>query len=136
MNLTHLVDRLVEAIERNPELDDDALEGMLLDHGADVRTARELLLFVPIAWCRALFQHAGPTFPRTFGLFQNGAFAPERALADEPAFVEGLLAAKRCKKRDLFFSVAGRSADFNAINQALHGSETRDPLDPLVCDGG
>lgn len=129
VNLSNLVRSFVEQVIANPDVDDAVLERRLLEQGADVRMARRAIVLVPMAFCRALLEQRGPAFPTTFQTVDDeGGLVSEHVLADGPIFVEGLLAAAATSDGQQVATIAARSADFNAINLALHGGSKLEDL--------
>jgi hypothetical protein len=110
------------AIFRNsPQLDDESAFRALLKLGIERSLAARIVEFLPMAYCRVLFLNSGVQFSKSF----TRAASPLKvqSLSLEPVWVPFLAYAESeigaGSRRDELLMVAGRSAEFHAINQLL-----------------
>lgn len=119
MNLSDLVERFFEEVQSTPSVQNDELKRTLVAAGADVPTACRIILFAPLASARVWYRSAAVSFPATFRWYGEGVdSARVDMLADEPVFIEALLATER---RGLSRSqeVVERSSTFAAISSIM-----------------
>ncbi|MGC4093015.1 MAG: DUF6348 family protein [Polyangiaceae bacterium] len=132
MNLTQLVDAFFDAIERLPTVRDGEVELQLIEAGAEPRTAGRIVAFAPIAAARTFYQDEGPKFTGSFGWqSEGGPAAADGELADEPEFVEALLAARRSSDLRLL-AVVRRSSTYKAVQQLLGDSPDPERVKQLM----
>ena len=124
----------------HPDAADEVVVSALREAGVGEHRAFEVVAWVPIAFGRAVLE--GPDFrrPSTFQrMSADGQKFTRRRFADEPVFVEACrlatgLTSQGFPKKD-FLLIAGRSAEFRAVNDALLGrSELKnlEPAEPVV----
>lgn len=111
--------------------DDSSLISGLVASGCDQTTASRLVEFMPLGFTRVMLADSGVKFSQTFVRVQtDGEYSAEILLSDEPVFVAATSVAQAGVVREEMIAVAGRSAEFHAINEALYkGSQ----LSNLVC---
>ena len=117
------------AIFRNsPQLDDESVFRALLKLGIERSLAARIVEFLPMAYCRVLFLNSGVQFSKSF----TRAASPLKvqSLSWEPVWVFFLAYAefeiRGGVARNELLMVAGRGAEFHAINQLLDkGSELK-----------
>ena len=120
---------LALAIFRNtPQLDDKSAFRALVQRGIERSLAAHIVEFLPSAYCRVLFLKSGVQFANSFTRTES----PRKIQSFSwlPIWVPFLAYAesevRRGVGRDELLMVAGRSAEFHAINQLLDkGSELR-----------
>ena len=112
-----------------PAAEDEEVIDALKGAGIPSRRAYELVLWVPMAFGRRVLEGPDLPLPETY-LLVTPDFAAEtrRFLRDEEVFVESRALIDRFLSEgmtnDQFLVIAGRSSEFNAVNEALHaGSE-------------
>ena len=84
-----------------------------------------------MVYCRVLFEHTGVRFANTFRRRVMDGQTSERALSLEPVWDAGMTFARdereRSILRDDLLAIAGRSAEFDALNQlSKQGSKLKD----------
>jgi len=117
------------AIFRNsPQLDDKSAFRALVQRGIERSLAAHIVEFLPSAYCRVLFLNSGVQFSNSFTRTES----PRKIQSFSwlPIWVPFLAYAeseiRRGVGRDELLMVAGRSAEFHAINQLLdQGSELK-----------
>jgi len=127
----------VLAIFRNsPELDDESVFRALVDRGIERSLVARIVEFLPSAYCRVLLRNSGVQFSNSF----TRAASPLKiqSLSWVPVWVP-LLAYAESEIRGgagshELLRVAGRSAEFQAINQMLDkGAELKNlVLTPIL----
>lgn len=112
-------------IAANPGWDDHQIEEALIRGGLDSRLVEECVTFGPLAWGREIVEHFGvspsPLY-RLAGTTESDAC--DRPLAREQVYVwaRALIRLYRTAERnELFQVVACRSAEVDALNNALNG---------------
>ena len=124
----------VDVFQECLEVDDWQTIQKLVAAGIDQSIALKLVQFVPLAFCRYMLKGTGVGFSPHYQLVESGSNKSlELCLADEPVYEEALIAAERVFASGLgqyYYSVAGRSAEFNAINSALNAGSK---LENQVC---
>ena len=124
-----------------PQLQDDELGQLLLLHGAPRHVAARAPALLPIACVRLLLPEV--QYRDEIEVLSHGHTRRQvRRLDAEPVFIKALELAREVEQADgteetrlskeVFVSVAQRSAEFNAINKALHqGSDQGTNLSDL-----
>ena len=105
----------------SPELDDESVFQALVDKGVDRSLAARIVEFLPIAYCRVLLVKSGVQFSNSFT--RAGSPLKVQSLSSVAIWVP-LLAYAEANIREGATSqeilmVAGRSAEFQAVNQLL-----------------
>lgn len=121
-------------VEGRAEVDDDGLVRALVDRGVDRRTARRLVVFVPMAMGRVLLDGLGITFADTY-LVSAADPITQYPLGEVDEFVTASTAAAEGRLSGAQVSaLALRSAEVAAVNKALEaGSRPEDlVLGPAV----
>lgn len=118
------VEELAQFLRAEPMADDEALERRLIDLGLSEPQAAKLIVFAPIAFTRYLYRAAGVRFaPNYVAMSPDGRPAPERPIAEEPAFQAAwawcMEAAAQVATDDRFLYVAARSGGWKAIQSIL-----------------
>jgi hypothetical protein len=122
--IQQLISKAVDIFRRSPGLEESEIFQSFLTLGMDRKTAARLVVFLPMAYCYQMLPQV--SFPGTFHLrLGDGHISEERLLSSEPLWVEVVEFVRADIKRglsrnDILF-VAGRSAEFRAINQLLEG---------------
>jgi len=126
----------IQTLREQPSSHESEISEMLLRSDIDRREAEMLVALVPVAYGRLFFQGAGVSFTDRFVLVNSQTHEEQRGrLSAEPVFKIATLVAQdemasRRVDRDAVLHVAGRSPEFDAINQALHAGSR---LENLVC---
>jgi hypothetical protein len=120
------ISHAVAIIRKSPNVGDEGIYRALVEAGFEQRLAARLVEFLPAAYCRVLFEQAGPRFSDTFQRrCRDGTISPPSLLASEPVWMAALEYARREVEKGISredkLNVAGRSADFHAINDLLNG---------------
>lgn len=119
-----LVQLAVTLFQQNQDAEDEYICELLDQSGVDKTQSDDLVTFVPLGFCRALFDGSGMHLPPNY-TFINPITNEQASfpLADQPIFQEAYRVAECWAADDLdealFFAVAARSAEFKAINKAL-----------------
>jgi len=105
---------------RHNDDDDEVLLEALCAAGHDRQVAINLIVFMPIAFTRVLFAGTGVNFCDSFvHMGRFGKLAPLQSLTDEPVFRAALALARSGISKDILRMVACRSAEYDAIQDAL-----------------
>lgn len=106
----------------SPNLDDESVFRALVDKGVERSLAARLVEFLPIAYCRILLLKSGVQFSNTFT--RSASPLKIQSLSSEPVWVPFLAYAeseiRKGASRQEILIIAGRSAEFDAVNQMLH----------------
>jgi hypothetical protein len=105
----------------SPELDDQSVFRELVEKGIQRSLAARVVEFLPIAYCRLLLLKSGVQFSDTFT--RSASPLKIQSLSSEPVWVSLLAYAESeiregATSQDILM-VAGRSAEFQAINKML-----------------
>ena len=109
----------------------------LLSAGCPRDLAEKLLVFIPHACGRAILADTGIAFPKSYRCLQpDDTLGPQLWFASDADWVsiERAIAARQPAERDAIALIGMRSAEFDAINQALHnGSQLANlvPSEPI-----
>ena len=105
----------------SPGLDDERVFRALVDRGVERLLAARIVEFLPIAYCRVLLLNSGVQFSNSFA--RAASPLKIQSLSCEPAWIFFLAYAeseiREGVARPELLLVAGRSAEFHAINQML-----------------
>jgi len=108
----------------SPELDDQSVFQALIDKGVERSLAARIVEFLPIAYCRVLLVKSGVQFSNIFT--RAGSPLNVQSLSCVPIWVPLLAYAeaeiREGATRQEILMVAGRSAEFQAINQMLNNN--------------
>ena len=130
-----LIAKAVDIFRRSPGLDESGILESFLTLGMDRKTAVRLVVFLPMAYCYQMLPQV--PFPGTFQTrLADGHISEERQLSSEPLWGEATEFARTeskhgLSKNDMLF-LAGRSAEFNVINQLLKGGSKLEDI-RLTC---
>jgi hypothetical protein len=122
----------MEIAAANPGWDDDRVERVLRGRGVDSVLAQELVSFAPLAFGREIVQELGVRCSDLYRLHNLAdGLETELPLVGEMAYawaraMVGLY--RTAERNEVFKRVAGRSAELNAVNNALHGGVTAEEL--------
>ena len=122
----------VATLRNRPDLNDEEVYQTLVNHGIARALAARLVEFLPGAYCRIIFENAGPRFAESFRRQRrDGTISPEIELKSEPVWNAAIAFARRDVQnglsRDDKLRLAGRSAEFQAANSLLQqGSKLED----------
>jgi hypothetical protein len=111
----------LKIFRESPELDDESVFRALVDRGVERSIAARIVEFLPIAYCRVLLLNSGVQFSNSF--VRAASPLKIRSLASVPVWIPFLAYAESeirggTARREMLM-VAGRSAEFQAINQML-----------------
>jgi hypothetical protein len=134
------IKRYIDYLVSHPDVDDEVVLDALTQSGLEQYRVFELLIWVPMAFGRAVLERPEFRLPSTYQLMSaDGQKFAQRRFADEPVYVEALRIATTAAggglPRNDFLAIAGRSAEFRAVNDALlKGSELKNlaPSEPVV----
>ena len=98
-------------------------------HGVERPTAARLVEFLPMVYCRLLLAESGVRFPETyFRRLPDGGRTPSAQFSSEPLWNELTKFAKSelssGVERQQLVAIAGRSAEFNAVNELCNRGST------------
>ena len=132
-SLEVLVSDVVRLFRQKTDVDDGGVLKLLMERGLTEQQAEELTVFVPMAFCRVMLGDSGVTFSEQYILMSYGSGASvTRSLSSQPIYRAALEIARGEEKsgvaRNDFLAVAGRTAEFNAISQALDGGSKPEDL--------
>ena len=130
MNLNKLTE-LIEIFHKNRQADNPALAEILITDGVDEEIVWKIILFMPIAFNRVMLAPKGINFPSTYIILSDETTQIEKNFTEEEIFKQSILLAQSKTGNmngDKWLSVAGRSAEFHAINDMLKsgGSQLKD----------
>jgi hypothetical protein len=122
------VSQAVAMMKAQSGQEDHTVIEALVASGIDSNDAEWLVALLPVAFTRVLFKSGGPSFADTYQCMrEDGSVSGEHRLSDEPIFVHALAIADTAD-RETMLAVAGRSAELNAINKALHAGSKLENL--------
>jgi hypothetical protein len=130
--LTKTISQAVFLMRESPSLDDTGVYEALVADGVEQGVALRLTVFLPMAYCRLFLSGTGVKFADGFQyLLPEGGISPETPFSAEPLWQACVTFADAEIKSSVgakdFLRIAGRSAEFNAVNQQLHaGSKLED----------
>ena len=132
MEVKDAVKIAIEVYVANPHCNNEMLEAALLQAGLSPDMARRMTEFLPLPFGREILSGDGVRFqPDYFRLDDQGRERFHGLLMDEPIYREvlALVPAVAAQGRTILSAFVGRSAEIDAINQALHsGSQLADLL--------
>jgi hypothetical protein len=116
---------VVDLFRRFQNLDDDQILTRLCEEGMDNDLAQRLLTFIPMVYVRILLEKSPVQFPDMYEVdFSQEDRRETRRLSDEPSWLPIFAYARAETSRGIssgdLLAVAGRSAEFDAINKALN----------------
>jgi len=122
----------LEVITANAQWDDGQIEQELVRRGVEPGLAEECVAFGPMAWARELAEQLGLTCSRLFRLHSMvDGTERDMPLANELvyAWARAMIGLYRTPERnEVFKLVSTRSAEVNAISNALHGGASEADL--------
>lgn len=102
---------------------------LLVRNGLTEKEAHRALQFIQAAWGRAALSHLGIQFSPEFLEFDKaGKVSNSGLLSDEPWFSAALENAQRLWSSKAVQAIALTSAEFNALNKALHAGSKPENL--------
>lgn len=131
MNHAELLRRAIPAFVRNAEFHLDPVRIALITSYIPGAAIEPILEFMPLAFARDLLGPMGVSFPDEYVRIDGEGNERLRGkLADEPWFTESQKLAPAVMRElgtDAFMAIAQRSAELDAVNQALHaGADVSD----------
>jgi hypothetical protein len=99
---------------------DDVLGDALIADGRSRVEAERMLIFVPIAFGRALLSETGIRFSATYLLHSSSGEPMSKRLLAQPIFYAAMAVAGMGLDRDTVLAIARRSAEFKVVTQALN----------------
>lgn len=122
----------LEVVTANPRWDDGRIEREAVRRGVDAALAAECIIFGPMAWGRAMVEQLGVTCSPFYRLHRTvDDTERELPLANELtyAWARAVIRLYRTPDRNEIFNlVAFRSAEVNAVNNALNGGVSVESL--------
>jgi|HubBroStandDraft_1064217.scaffolds.fasta_scaffold317370_2 hypothetical protein len=122
--------KALSVIRSSPGLDDEAIFERLVSSGIEPSLADRLQAFLPMAYTRLLLEKSGARFSDCFEEEMPDGEVTQRPLSSEPAWNASITFARAEIARGIsaqdLFSVAGRSAELDAANQALNAGRKLD----------
>jgi hypothetical protein len=132
MNTKAALDRALPLFAQKADYDISILIAFFIAAGLSKTQATEVVEFAPLAFGRALMDGMGVVFDDEYiRLDDDGEERLRRKLADEPMFVAALAAAPEFMRnagQDPFAAIAMRSAELQAVNEALNAGVSPDGL--------
>jgi|ERR1700722_3116181 hypothetical protein len=134
-NVNEAIARALTIFRESPELDDEGAFRALIDRGVERSIAARIVEFLPIAYCRVLLLNSGVQFSNSF--VRAASPLKIQSLSSEPLWIFFLASAESelrggTARREMLM-VAGRSAEFQAINQMLDkGAELKNVALPTI----
>jgi hypothetical protein len=122
----------IDLVSANPSLSDNNLEAELRRRGVEPALAQELVSFVPIAFGREVVQQLGvkcSDLYRMHNLLDGSEM--DLPLANEVVFcwAKAMIGEYRnADRNEIFMLIASRSAELDAVNNALHGGVSGEQL--------
>jgi hypothetical protein len=122
----------LDVVTANPEWDDGQVKHALVRRGVAARHAEECVAFGPMAWGRAVVEQLGVSCSPQFRL-HSMIDGTERDLPLEYelvcAWARAMIGMYRTAERnEVFKLVSGRSAELDAVINALHGGASKADL--------
>ncbi|GHN01645.1 hypothetical protein WSM22_31340 [Cytophagales bacterium WSM2-2] len=122
-NYNLLARKAIELIGRDSrEMDEEQLRNHLLTNGVPELEARELIIFLPMAFCRQLLPEL--SWPSSYYDYFADETKIKRKYSDNKRY---MVMKEETEKywtgnpnNEWVLNIAGRSAEFNAINQLLN----------------
>jgi hypothetical protein len=122
----------MEVVAANPTWDDNRIEQELRTRGVEAELAQEVVSFAPLAFGREVVQQLSVKCSDLYRLHNlTDGSERELPLANETAYAwaRAMIGLYRTAERnEAFMLVAGRSAELDAVNNALHGGVTEEGL--------
>ena len=117
---------VVAAFRNSPNRGDAEIHRMLVADGLNPTVAARFVEFLPMAYCRLLFESSGVRFSKTFQRrFSDGQTSTEKLLSLEPVWNASMEFAREELKSNIptkeLLVVAARSSEFAVINQLSNG---------------
>jgi len=113
--------RALTIFRESPDFDDESVYRALVDRGIERSLAARIVEFLPIAYCRVLLLNSGVQFSNTF--VRAASPLKIQSLSCEPVWIPFLAYAeseiRAGADRRAMLMVAGRSAEFQAINRMI-----------------
>ncbi|WP_017327777.1 hypothetical protein [Synechococcus sp. PCC 7336] len=130
ISLKQSIKLALDIFQELQDLDDKELIEVFLSRGISKDLANEIVVFVPMAFCRIMLMNSRVSFPHSF-VFKEVVTGSEQEhlFTDISTFCEAFLIAE--SRLDLgfnyFIGVAKRSCEYHAIsNLVSHGSRLED----------
>lgn len=123
--MREVVARAVAVIRNSPELSDTDVYRKLVAERIERKTAARLVEFVPMVYARLILAKSGMVFSGKYRrALPDGKFSPEARFSNEPIWTEAMRFAQAEIDRGVtppdLLALAGRSAEFQALNQLLN----------------
>jgi hypothetical protein len=128
--LEELIGSVVEWMQKHPDTDEKQLIPSLVKSGEDESVALDLIVFVPLAFGRALMKRTGAKLKETYSIYTDSRHSKSYPLLDNPIYCEAYRMAEdhyQGKTRGMnYLAIAGRSPEVRVLNQALNkGSDPK-----------
>jgi len=120
-NVNEAIASALTIFRTSPELDDESVFRALVGEGIERSLAAHIVEFLPLAYCRVLFLNSGVRFSDSFTRSTSPPKMHSFSLLPEWVFflAHAESEIRRGATRQEILMVAGRSAEFQAINQLL-----------------
>jgi hypothetical protein len=129
--------KVVYLFRNSPELDDDEVFERLIAEGIERRLAASLLTLLPMVYVRIMLEKSKVRFAEFYEQQLPSGGSEKRQLSSEPAWEPSNEFARAeisrgISKQDLL-NVAGRSAEFDALNRLLNHGHKLDTASMTPC---
>ena len=126
------ISKAIELFRSCPNMEDEEVFGTLVRGGLEPRLAARIVEFLPIAYTRLILGKSGVQFPDVFQRRVAGGETLEGVLSEEPVWHAvldfGRSEISRGISRNKLLLVAGRSAEFDALNRLLSAGSKLESL--------
>ena len=122
MEIRQVIERALRFFPEHKQSSNEELVDALVSGGIAEEIAWKILTFTPLAFCRVMFKSSGIHFSATYIQRKNLNLEEEKYFNDELFFGESITIAESKvggTSGDYWLSIAGRSAEFQAINSLL-----------------
>lgn len=129
MKLIDLVKEVLPIFVTHKGGGDDKIIDELKQQGVASDLAIALIEFVPLAFTRNILEGEGPVFANCYArVSETGGRTEEKPLAASPVYRAALACARQTPGGDAYLAVAGRSAEFKAVNELVCGGSMLEDL--------
>src|SRR5258708_7764460 len=122
--MNEIVSKTVDIFRSSTLLQDAEIYQTLVVRGVQPDDAGRLVEFLPMVYCRLIFADRGVRFSDTFRrILQDGSVSQEQPFSSQPVWNAAMTFAREEIKRGVLkedlLAIAGRSAEYDAVNQLL-----------------
>jgi hypothetical protein len=122
----------IEVVSTNPSWDDNRIEEELRKRGVEDELAQELVSFVPLAFGREIVEQLGVKCSDKYimrNLLDDSEHELPLAMELAYAWAKGMIGEYRnAERNNIFKLIAQRSAEFDAVNNALNQGANAEDL--------